>query len=52
MSFRATWAIAKKDLLDALRTLRLLIFILLPIGASLFTVPSLPRLAILPRLDW
>lgn len=36
MSFRATWAIAKKDLLDALRTLRLLIFILLPIGASLF----------------
>jgi ABC-2 type transport system permease protein len=36
MSFRATWALAKKDLLDALRTLRLLIFILLPIGFSLF----------------
>lgn len=36
MSLRITWAVAKKDLLDALRTLRLLIFILLPIGFSLF----------------
>lgn len=36
MSFRAAWALAKKDLLDALRTLRLLVFILMPIGFSLF----------------
>lgn len=36
MSLRTIWAIARKDLLEALRTLRLLIFILLPIGFSLF----------------
>jgi ABC-type Na+ efflux pump permease subunit len=36
MSLRATWAIAQKDVLEALRTLRLLVFILLPIGFSVF----------------
>jgi len=36
MSLRSIWAIARKDLLEALRTLRLLIFVLLPIGFSLF----------------
>lgn len=36
MNLRSTWAIARKDLLDVLQTLRLLIFILMPIGFSLF----------------
>jgi len=36
MNFRAIWAIARKDLLETLRTLRLLIFVLLPIVFSIF----------------
>jgi ABC-2 type transport system permease protein len=36
VSLRVLWAIAKKDLLEALKTLRLLIFVLLPLGFSLF----------------
>ena len=36
MNLRSTWAIARKDLLDTLRTLRLLVFILVPIVFSVF----------------
>ncbi len=36
INLRTTWIIAKRDLLDALRTLRLLIFVLIPIGFSVF----------------